>query len=126
MGAAAAALLAVPISHGAVIAVSFVYGGMAFTVYGLSVAHMNDHLPPGEVLEATRGLLLVYGAGATLGPTVAGLLGLYALRRTRVSPPVPPEEQRAYVPLARVSPEALGLYPEAAGPTHNAPARQGT
>ncbi len=49
-----------------------VYGGLAFTVYGLSVAHVNDLIDPAKVLEVTSGLLLLHGVGATVGPTVAG------------------------------------------------------
>lgn len=49
-----------------------VYGGLAFTIYGLSVAHVNDLLPPSKVLEVTSGLLLLHGIGATVGPTIAG------------------------------------------------------
>ncbi len=56
------------------IAVAFVYGGLAFTVYGLSVAHINDFLKPEEVLDATSALLLVHGVGAAIGPALAGAL----------------------------------------------------
>jgi MFS family permease len=49
-----------------------IYGGLAFTIYGLSVAHVNDLLPPSKVLEVTSGLLLLHGIGATVGPTIAG------------------------------------------------------
>ena len=50
------------------------YGGLAFTVYGLSVAHVNDLIDPGKVLEVAGGLLLLHGLGATAGPTLAGLM----------------------------------------------------
>jgi MFS family permease len=49
-----------------------IYGGLAFTVYGLSVAHVNDLIDSSRVLEVTGGLLLLHGIGATVGPTVAG------------------------------------------------------
>lgn len=49
-----------------------IYGGLSFTVYGLSVAHVNDLIDPSRVLEVTGGLLLLYGLGATAGPTLAG------------------------------------------------------
>ena len=48
------------------------YGGLSFAVYGLSVAHTNDLIEPSKVLETTGGLLLLYGIGATVGPTLAG------------------------------------------------------
>lgn len=49
-----------------------IYGGLSFTIYGLSVAHVNDLIDPGKVLEVTSGLLLLYGFGSTAGPTLAG------------------------------------------------------
>jgi MFS family permease len=49
-----------------------VYGGLAFTIYGLSVAHVNDMIDARRVLEVTGGLLLLHGIGATVGPTLAG------------------------------------------------------
>ena len=48
------------------------YGALSFSIYGLSVAHTNDLIEPSKVLETTGGLLLLYGIGATLGPTMAG------------------------------------------------------
>lgn len=51
-----------------------VYGGLTFTIYGLSVAHVNDLVERERVLEITGGLLLLHGLGATLGPTLAGAL----------------------------------------------------
>jgi MFS family permease len=54
------------------IVLGIVYGGLSFTVYGLSVAHVNDLIDPAKVLEVTSGLLLLYGFGSTLGPTLAG------------------------------------------------------
>jgi MFS family permease len=54
------------------IGLGVVYGGLSFTVYGLSVAHVNDLIDPSRVLEVTGGLLLLYGLGATAGPTLAG------------------------------------------------------
>lgn len=110
---------------------ALLYGGFAFSVYPLSVAHTNDHLSPAEVLEATRSLLLLNGIGATLGPLLAGplldvfgmsslmayfaallgLFGLFGLYRMQVSAPVPGEEQVAFVPMARTSQVALEMDP---------------
>lgn len=50
------------------------YGGLSFTVYGLSVAHVNDLIDPGRVLEVAGGLLLLHGLGATAGPTLGGVM----------------------------------------------------
>ncbi|MFO8154959.1 MAG: MFS transporter [Pseudomonadota bacterium] len=113
------------------IAVAFVHGGVLFTLYGLSVAHMNDHLEPGAVLEATKALLLVHGGGAVLGPLLAGLsmgllgphalqaflalvlmlLGGYAFHRKQVSPDIPEAEQGDYIPMVRTTQMAAELDP---------------
>ncbi len=67
----------------ALIALGVVFGGLAFTVYGISVAHVNDLVNRDKVLQVTGGLLLLNGVGATIGPTLAGglmdLLGPEAL-----------------------------------------------
>jgi MFS family permease len=109
-----------------------IYGGLMFSLYGISVAHTNDHLEQGQVLEATRGLLLIYGAGALSGPLlggiamelfgpvglpalsagIAGLLAIYGLfRMTRRLPP-PLADQSEFVPMVRTSPVALEMHPE--------------
>ncbi|MCB1802491.1 MAG: MFS transporter [Gammaproteobacteria bacterium] len=113
--------------------IAALYGGLMFSLYGISVAHTNDHLQQGQVLEATRGLLLIYGFGALSGPVLGGLsmeivgpvglpaisavaatlLTVYGLyRRTRrLAPPL--DEQGEFVPLVRTSPAALDMHPGA-------------
>ncbi len=112
---------------------AFVYGGLMFSLYSISVAHTNDHIEREQVLEATRGLLLVYGLGALSGPLLVGiamdrlgpvglplvstavatLLALYGLYRTLRRGPPPSEEQSDFVPMVRTTPVALEMYPEA-------------
>ena len=125
------AFLTVEISHALLIAISVGYGGFAFSLYGLSVAHVNDHLEADYMLEASRNLLLIYGAGAAIGPIVASyfmqqlgpgsfllflaitllLLGALGLYRLRVGPVIPAEEQMEFAPMAGTSPVALELDP---------------
>jgi len=127
---------------------AFVYGGFAFTVYGLSVAHVNDQVDAGEILEATKGLLLLHGIGASVGPVMAGFLmgwlgyqvvlvyaavvfllaALYGVHRMTVREPAATvEEQADYVPMARTSQAVLEMDPrvdadeEAHGPTADEP-----
>lgn len=112
---------------------AFIYGGFMFSLYGISVAHTNDHLPTGHVLEATRGLLLVFGLGALCGPLLAGqameiagpvglpivsaattaILALFGLYRMARRPAPAVEQQTAFVPLVRTSPVALEMHPHA-------------
>jgi predicted MFS family arabinose efflux permease len=59
-------------SESALIGLGIIYGGLTFTIYGLSVAHVNDLIDRDRVLEITGGLLLLHGVGAAIGPTIAG------------------------------------------------------
>lgn len=52
----------------------FVFGGMAFAVYPIVVAHLLDHVPGNELLAASSSVLLVNGIGSALGPLAAGIL----------------------------------------------------
>jgi MFS family permease len=49
------------------------WGGVAFPLYAVSVAHTNDHAQQGEYVMISSGLLLMYGIGAILGPFMASL-----------------------------------------------------
>ena len=112
---------------------AFLYGGLMFSLYGISVAHTNDQLEQGQALEATRGLLLIYGIGALCGPVVAGLamegagpvglpamsaataglLALFGLYRMARRPAPPVADQTGFVPLVRTSPVVLEMLPAA-------------
>ena len=50
------------------------WGGLAFPLYTLAVAHANDHAEPDEYVKVSSGLLLMYGVGAILGPLLASSL----------------------------------------------------
>lgn len=119
-------------SLAALTACAFLYGGLMFSIYSLSVAHMNDRLSaPGDVLDATRGLLLIFGMGSIAGPaiggplmdgfgpgtlpaysaTVLGLLGLFGLLRLIWAVPIPLIEQGRFVPMVRTTPVVLKMLP---------------
>ena len=109
------------------IAVSFLFGGLAFSVYPISVAHLNDHLQPEDILEGSSGLLLLHGVGAALGPAgvgllvghfgprsllvyfalILGLMAAFLSLRMRRAPPVALEEHAPFAVMLRTSPEAL-------------------
>ena len=108
-----------------------VFGGFAFSVYSLCVAHANDFIPGEDKVAGTSGLLLVYGIGAAIGPFLAtafmrplgpdGMfvfvalaslaVGTFAVYRMRIRAPAPAEERVKFVALTRTSPEALTLDP---------------
>ncbi len=49
------------------------YGGMSLPLYSLSVAHTNDRLKPEQMIGASSALIMLNGAGATIGPLTVGL-----------------------------------------------------
>jgi MFS family permease len=121
----------VDVSTPALVACAFLYGGATFTLYPLSLAHANDHAASRDVLETTRGLLMLYGLSAVFGPVAAGTLmgafgprslflcfaatqafvALYGLYRIRQRQSVAAEEREEFVPLARTSQAALEMLP---------------
>jgi MFS family permease len=110
---------------------AFLFGGCAFSIYALSMAHASDHLDPRQVLQTSRSLLLLSGIGATLGPITAGLLMAWfdarvlisyfaslmfllaalALLRRQVGTTMNTEDQTEFVIMARTSPVVLELDP---------------
>jgi MFS family permease len=55
-------------------ALSFVFGGFAYTLYSLAIAHANDFIATSDLVKASGGLLLAFGIGAAIGPFAASLL----------------------------------------------------
>lgn len=113
------------------IALGILYGGLVFTLYGLSVAHVNDMIDSSRLLEVTGGLLLLHGVGAVIGPTLAGalmdalhaeslmlyfalvlgLLAVFIVYRIKAAPAVPEEEKSGYVVMSGSSPAVLQMDP---------------
>jgi MFS family permease len=108
----------------------FVFGGMAFAIYPVVVAHLLDFVPGEDLLPASSSVLLVNGMGAAAGPLLAGLLmnrlgpswlfgwcaacmaataayvgyRLLTFRREQ-------EETGEFVPMLRTTPAALEMHP---------------
>src|SRR3546814_1802147 len=66
------------------LALGALFGGLSFALYPLCVAFANDRLLPSERVTASGQLVLLYSAGAALGPlgaaaamTLAGAGGLF-------------------------------------------------
>ncbi|MBU0824744.1 MAG: MFS transporter [Alphaproteobacteria bacterium] len=107
------------------------FGGLSFALYPLCVAFVNDRLLASERVAASGQLVLLYSAGAALGPlgaaaamTLAGAGGLFlfiaavaatmlafGLFRLAVSDPVPGTEQQDFQILPRTTPVAALLDP---------------
>jgi len=108
-----------------------IFGGLAFALYPLCVAHTNDHLRPEQRIGATRGLVLIYSIGAAIGPLIGALAmsalgpsGLFifialcaaaacgfGLWRQIVAQPVPEAAQQPYQSMPRTTPMAAALDP---------------
>ncbi|UEM02932.1 MFS transporter [Skermanella rosea] len=115
------------------------YGGLAYSIYPIALAHANDFMSSDEVVPASAGLLLMFGVGSVVGPvlasqvmgllgfnglffyigSIAGVLVLFTLYRMTARQAKPLEEQGAFVPMPQTAttPIALELNPraEAAG-----------
>ncbi|MGY0400081.1 MAG: MFS transporter [Ostreibacterium sp.] len=81
------------------------YGALAFSVYPICMAHINDVTPDNERTQTSGGVLMFYGIGAVVGPILAGfimpfgvhfiyalsgslalLFGIYTMIRLKVKP----------------------------------------
>ncbi|MFC3784733.1 MFS transporter [Sphingopyxis italica] len=120
------------------LALGALFGGLSFALYPLCVAFANDRLLPSERVTASGQLVLLYSAGAALGPlgaaaamTLAGAGGLFlfiafgaaamlgfGLWRLATSEPVPGAAQQDFQILPRTTPVAALLDP--AGPEPSA------
>lgn len=109
------------------------FGVAAYSLYGLVVAHANDHADPAQFVAVSGGLLLLFGIGSAVGPAVAAmvaelagnssalfvftaashaLLAGFSLYRIQARAPVAEAEKESFVGLARpTSPEAAVLDP---------------
>lgn len=125
--AAAAAYLG-PGAGFLVIVLNLVAGGVAYPLYSLASAHLNDYLDSGLVVAAGARMILINAMGAVAGPIVgalaiqvfgpSGLFGVlgsaylvvagFALHRIRARLPVSEQERASYIPVP------LGTAPIAA------------
>lgn len=128
-------LLGLSYAGGWVIAAIVFYGGVAFAVYPVAIAHLVDHLEPADVLSGGSSLLLLHGVGAALGPALAGqLMGLthvqalpvyfalmhlllagYALVRSRQQRLDERDHSAPFVPQVRTTPIAMEMQTAVAG-----------
>ena len=66
--------LAVPVDSFGIIAVMFVFGGLSYTMYSLSLSHVIDVLPTGRAVTASSTNVFLAGVGAIVGPLLASIL----------------------------------------------------
>jgi len=134
MGCIAAGLAAflAKISTTGLLAAAALFGAALFPSYSLAVARTHDVIGGERVLETTRGLILLFGVGAIVGPLISGWVmasfdprsifvlfaglfaafaafGLYRLPRGET---IAAEDQTAFVPLVRTSQEGVEFAEE--------------
>lgn len=132
---AMAALLSLSESYlpGALLPLVALYGGAMLPLYSLCVAHTNDRLAAGQFVYASRGLLLVFGIGASLGPSIAaaliqglgqwalfgytgvvfGAAGLFTVYRIFRREPVASSEPVGFAGVSGTTPSVFGTEPGA-------------
>lgn len=137
-GAALAALVGAAFGaywHALLLVDLFAFGGLAFAIYPISIALTNDRLTREEIQQSSSSLLLLNGAGAAIGPAIAGVLmshvgpralfmhfaivlgalAVYALWRLTSSPEAP-AATTAFQAMVRTTPEAMHMHDEEAEP----------
>jgi MFS family permease len=103
--------------HAVFLMLAALFSGFALTLYSLSVSHVNDKLEPAQMVAASSTLLLLNGAAAAIGPTLAGslmaafgsrayfatlatlagALAVYDLWRKSRRRPVPPSQKGPFI-----------------------------
>jgi MFS family permease len=73
MAADAAFIFMRPESGAANILIGSLLGAAIFAMYPIVVAHANDHADPGQFIQTSGGLLMIFGIGSIVGPFLAGI-----------------------------------------------------
>lgn len=66
--------IAVIPSQTALLAIFFIWGGLSFSIYPLSVAQLIDQLHPDEIVSGSSDMLVLHGLGCAFAPVIAGSL----------------------------------------------------
>lgn len=110
---------------------SAAFGGFAFPLYSLCIAHANDMVEPADRFDVSSGLLLNFGIGAIFGPFLASaimdasshralflytaaihfLMAVFAFYRSRRREAVPAAERDNFVAVPASSPSLFNIDP---------------
>ncbi|TAM11284.1 MAG: MFS transporter [Nevskiaceae bacterium] len=130
-GVALVNFIAVPVAGCTAYMCVFVLGGLCFSFYPITVAHVVDYLQREELLWATGTVLFVHGLGSAIGPLLAGslmgragaswlfiwfavlcaLLSAYALHRY-IWKQRQLRNDRHFVPMVQSASIAMDLHPD--------------
>ncbi|HVK92939.1 MAG TPA: MFS transporter [Mycoplana sp.] len=123
------------------------YGAAANALYPIAVSHANDFAHPEDFVKVSGGLLLLYGIGTIIGPTVGGpvmaaagpyglflvtftahaAITLYAIFRSRRRAALPASARENYTTTGTLTtPESLRLSPRAGQHGHDPEAQART
>lgn len=111
--------------------VAVMLGATSQTLYPLCISYANDYLNPDELVKASGGLVLAYGLGAAIGPTIAAFMmeyinanGLFyfillviliyvAIILARIPVRATPDDKETFIPMpdALSSPGGLEIDP---------------
>jgi MFS family permease len=61
-------------SFSLLLTLTILYGGVAFTLYPVAVAHTHDFFPPDDIVAVSSALILSFGVGASIGPPTAAMM----------------------------------------------------
>jgi MFS family permease len=138
-GAGFAIFVFQPASVTLLLVLTALYGAMANALYPIAVSHANDFASAEDFVKVSGGLLLLYGVGTIIGPTIGGpimsavgpyalfavtccahiLITAYAILRSRRRAALPADMRDAYTtinPGTMTTPESLQLSPRALPP----------
>ncbi|MFB2601924.1 MFS transporter, partial [Rhizobium phaseoli] len=129
-----------PTSPALLIGLVVLYGAVANTLYSIAVAHANDFAASEDFVKVSGGLLLLYGIGTVIGPTLGGpvmsaitphalflvtavahvLITGYAIVRSRIRAAVPASDRDAYTTIPTgtspmLTPESMSLADRGTG-----------
>jgi MFS family permease len=110
-------------------ALACLHGAFMVPLYALCLAHANDYAPSERLVETSSGLLLVYAAGAVIGPlaigpamerfgpgglflamaAILGLFALFLLARMFMRPIAAAAQRVEFVPVPKTTPSVYTL-----------------
>ena len=122
------------VERGRITALSAIFCGLVLAIYPISVVHLVERIHKDHLVAGSSSLLMVFGLGSFVGPTIAGFaleyLGVGALPayylmvlaifsiiltiqliRSRVVE-IPEDHESRYAAMVRTSPNVLPMHPE--------------
>lgn len=129
LAAGMAILMTVTPSQSFLLSLFFIWGGLAFSIYPLSVAQLIDQLHPDEIVSGSSDMLVLHGAGCAFAPVLSGslmtiigahglpiyiglvlfLLGSYTIYRRRHVVDLVSGQNAHFEPMVQTSAQALSM-----------------